>query len=119
MHEAQRHPGCTHLVLIIGHTRCRPHPWPGGVEGPTGVVHVPVRPGVHLAVLGNIKFEVADRYILHKIVGKGSYGAVAYVHLALERSQPPPPLPHLSLAFIVHPVHLPFSACVMFQHDAA
>lgn len=44
-----------------------------------GLVHIPTRPGVHLAILGNIKFEVSDRYTLHKIVGKGSYGAVAYV----------------------------------------
>ncbi len=42
-------------------------------------MHIPTRPGVHLAILGNIKFEVSDRYTLHKIVGKGSYGAVAYV----------------------------------------
>jgi hypothetical protein len=41
------------------------------------MVHAPVRPGVHSAVLSNIKFEVADRYSLQKVVGKGSYGAVA------------------------------------------
>ena len=38
-----------------------------------------VRSGVHAAVLNNIRFEVPERYTLKKIVGKGSYGAVACV----------------------------------------
>ena len=63
--------------LVSSHLFCSKSAWKydGVVEGT--LVHAPVRPGVHSAVLSNIKFEVADRYSLQKIVGKGSYGAVA------------------------------------------
>ena len=47
------------------------------------LVHIGTRPGVHSVVIANIRFEVAEKYLLQKIVGKGSYGAVAYVHVKI------------------------------------
>jgi hypothetical protein len=34
-------------------------------------------------VVGRVAFEVSDRYLLLKCVGRGSYGAVAYVCVGL------------------------------------